>query len=227
MDLLGFFGIQTQSSRRTFIENYEFSAALKSRFAASHSALEANDCAVVFRGLRQYFLACHAAGRSMVSMPSQVVDDAWHEWILFTREYTDFCDKAFGRYLHHTPAQAMPSPTVAQGGIRRAWRLCCKIEGIDARRPGRLPLLFAIDDLLNTPNGFRYSLNCLATNRDDYCASHIGCGGSSGGSDGDSGSDGGGNDSGGSDGGSSDGGGSDGGGSDGGSCGGGCGGGGD
>ena len=36
-------------------------------------------------------------------MPSNAVDEAWHEMILMTREYTWFCEQAFGRYLHHSP----------------------------------------------------------------------------------------------------------------------------
>lgn len=35
-----------------------------------------------------------------VSVP---VDVFWHTHVLFTRDYFDFCDKVFGRYIHHTP----------------------------------------------------------------------------------------------------------------------------
>ena len=84
--------------------------------------------------------------------------------------------KSFGRYLHHTPAEAMVSPTAAQKGIKRAWNLACKLEGINPRKPNRLPLLFAIDDVLKIPDGFTYKLNCDAS-RGEYCASSIGCGG--------------------------------------------------
>ncbi|MFY0675119.1 MAG: hypothetical protein JXQ87_17120 [Bacteroidia bacterium] len=35
--------------------------------------------------------------------PSLVVDNAWHEFILFTRLYHKFCDEHFGRYVHHSP----------------------------------------------------------------------------------------------------------------------------
>ena len=35
--------------------------------------------------------------------PSLLVDNAWHEFILFTRLYHSFCDKHFGRYIHHSP----------------------------------------------------------------------------------------------------------------------------
>jgi hypothetical protein len=79
---------------------------------------------LVMMGLKQYFQVCNLAGKQFVSMPSQVVDDAWHEFILFTRQYQIFCKGAFGRFLHHVPADAMPSRTTAQDGIKRAWKLC-------------------------------------------------------------------------------------------------------
>ncbi|HCF6241397.1 TPA: hypothetical protein NII08_002263 [Pseudomonas aeruginosa] len=38
------------------------------------------------------------------SFPEQwILDDYWHEFILSTRAYTDFCMLFFGRYIHHTP----------------------------------------------------------------------------------------------------------------------------
>lgn len=126
-------------------------------------------------------------------MPSQVVDDAWHEFILFTRQYDQYCRKAFGRFLHHTPAEAMSSPTQASQGLRRAWRLACRREGIDPQNPERLPRLFALDNRLGIAGGFVYHLDCMAARQagdaSGYCASHIGCGGSgSDGCSGDSGS---------------------------------------
>jgi len=38
-------------------------------------------------GLRQFFLAHLKSGRRYVSMPSQVADGLWHEFILFTKNY--------------------------------------------------------------------------------------------------------------------------------------------
>lgn len=31
------------------------------------------------------------------------IDEMWHEFILFTQDYTDFCLKYFGDYIHHLP----------------------------------------------------------------------------------------------------------------------------
>lgn len=31
------------------------------------------------------------------------IDEMWHEFILFTHDYVQFCDTYFGRYMHHLP----------------------------------------------------------------------------------------------------------------------------
>jgi len=184
--------------RENFIEQYPYSKWLDARLAARRPELSSTQRAEVFLGLQDYFLLCLRARRQMVAMPSQVVDDAWHEFILFTRHYDKFCRAAFGRFLHHTPAEAMSSPTQAPEGIRRAWRLACAHDGINAEKPERLPRLFAMDAALLIAGGFVYQLDCLAAQRagqsgDAFCASHIGCssgcsGDSGSGSDGDGGS---------------------------------------
>ena len=140
----------------------------------------------MFDALREYFHLCRKAGKRLLSMPSQVVDVAWHEFILFTRNYQVFCQSALGRFLHHTPAEAMATPTTASEGIRRTWRLACLRGGIDPKAATAVPLLFAIDGRLGIPDGFDYVLNCtlLHDRGARYCASDIsasGCGGCGGG----------------------------------------------
>jgi hypothetical protein len=41
-----------------------------------------------------------------VFIPDQllIVDEMWHNFILFTATYQDFCAQYFGGYLHHLPA---------------------------------------------------------------------------------------------------------------------------
>ena len=170
---------QRRSRRERFIRDYPFHPAIAHKLDDRYPQLNEQQKSMIFDALRDYFLFCHRAKRRMVAMPSQVVDVAWHEFILFTREYERFCRQALGRFLHHTPTEAMHTPTRAQQGIKRAWRLACAHERIDPKTPTRLPLLFAIDDLLDIENGFRYSLNCrdrtLPNSAAGYCAGHIGC----------------------------------------------------
>ena len=179
--------------RAAFIDDYPLAETLDQRLAARRPELTAEQRSEVFAGLRDYFQLCRMAGRRMVAMPSQAVDDAWHEFILFTRYYGRFCRGAFGRFLHHTPAEAMASPTVASDGLKRAWRLACAREGIDPKQPARLPRLFALDSALMIAGGFVYQLDCLAAGRTGtgFCASHIGCGGGCSGDSGNADSDGG------------------------------------
>lgn len=185
--------------RERFIEGYAFPQRLRRKLAERYPHLSEQQTAQALLGLRQYFQLCRQAKRRMVAMPSQAVDVLWHEFILHTRQYQQFCGRGIGRFLHHVPSEAMHSPTLAQQGIRRAWRLACLAEGIAPRAPERLPLLFALDAELAIADGFHYNLNCRdGQNRqgDTYCAGHIGCssgcgGGCSGSSGSDSGGDGG------------------------------------
>jgi hypothetical protein len=179
-----------QAARARLIDGFRFPPGIRERVRKRYPHLSDDDLDRVMRGLASWFQVCNSAGRKAVSMPSQAVDAAWHEFILFTRNYRDFCSKALGRFLHHTPAEAMRAPAEAQEGIRRAWRLACAREGIDPRAPARLPLLFALDAELAIPDGLRYALDCgpalaarpAGDGGTPYCASHIGCG--SGGGDG-------------------------------------------
>lgn len=181
------------ASRKRFLEQFRFPEGVLGRFRLKHDKLSPAQEALVRDGLHQYFQICQRARGKFVSMPSQVVDDLWHDFILFTRNYETFCDRAFGRFLHHTPVEAMSTPTLATEGIRRTWFHACRIEGIDPKNPSRLPLLFALDAQLGIANGFFYTLNCENTatsSSNTFCASSIGCGGSSG-CGGDAGSEGG------------------------------------
>lgn len=35
--------------------------------------------------------------------PAPAIDDFWHEFIVHTRSYSEFCDRHLGRFLHHEP----------------------------------------------------------------------------------------------------------------------------
>ncbi|MFC3093976.1 hypothetical protein DRW07_10880 [Alteromonas sediminis] len=39
-----------------------------------------------------------------VLTPSVIVDNCWHEFILFTRTYAVFCSTTLGTFIHHQPS---------------------------------------------------------------------------------------------------------------------------
>jgi hypothetical protein len=104
-----------------YISTYSFPPHIESRVARK-AKLDGAGWELVERGLREWFICCAWRGRTMVGMPSRLVDEAWHEFILDSLSYTRFCDNAFGGYLHHTPDEAMSTPLPdALGETVRAW----------------------------------------------------------------------------------------------------------
>lgn len=41
-----------------------------------------------------------------IDAPMFIIDEMWHTFILVTRDYMAFCDRMFGRYIHHAPGFA-------------------------------------------------------------------------------------------------------------------------
>lgn len=146
--------------RAEFIRTYALPRGLFERLRKRRPELSLKDCQLVSQALRQFFLAHLKSGRQFVSMPSQLADDLWHEFILYTRNYDHFCRRAFGRFLHHTPAVVLGSAQRNNTGLRRCWWYACREENINPRQPTRLPLLFALDAKFRIADGFHYVPDC-------------------------------------------------------------------
>jgi hypothetical protein len=142
--------------RRTFIEDYRFSRALRMKL---REALDLDDVSEVLEGLRAWYLACLYARGQTLGMPSRAVDVAWHEMILMTREYHSFCEQAFGRYLHHEPESMMLSSMDDA--------LACALVVVDkhgiapASAMAGVPLLFAVDAQVGIANGRHWQADDL------------------------------------------------------------------
>jgi len=157
--------IALRSRRETFVRTYMFPPGLLDTLATRRPELSLKDRQLVAHALRQFFLVYLKGRRRNVAMPSQAVDDLWHEFILCTRDYEAFCRRAFGRFLHHTPAIVLGPDRRGNAGLRRTWWHACLEENINPRRPTRLPLLFALDKKLGIANGFVYALDCNVLRR--------------------------------------------------------------
>ncbi len=168
-----------QLRRAAYIRTFELPYGLFDKLRQKRPSLTLKDCQLVSHALRQFFLAYQQSGRKFVSMPSQVADDLWHEFILYTRNYQAFCARAFGGFLHHTPAVALGGNKRDNEGLRRVWWHCCIEDNINPRRPSRLPLLFAIDAKLAIAGGFVYVPDCEGVRRvdDKGDGSTVHCGG--------------------------------------------------
>lgn len=148
--------------RRRFLEAWGPPAGLDAKLALARPELSPSARAEAVEGLRDWLRICQLSKlRWFVAMPSRAVDDAWHELILFTRSYVDLCRGAFGRYLHHAPAEGPDEPDMVEG-LRAAWWYACQLEGIDPEAPERLPRIFDLDRRLGLEDGVRYDLVAVA-----------------------------------------------------------------
>ena len=152
--------------QRAFIRAYAFPSELADRLREHYPHLAPEDAKVALDGLKQFFLACLAAEDSgiarNVGMPSKIVDDAWHEFLLMTREYHAFCLQAFGHYLHHTPRALMQEPQkdALANTLHQLKRPETLIAG--SALGASVPRLFTIDRELDIAGGYDYQPHDLA-----------------------------------------------------------------
>ncbi|MDN3581264.1 hypothetical protein [Mucilaginibacter flavus] len=60
------------------------------------------------------------AFNAIESVPTVEVDEAWHTFILHTRQYHDYCMVTFGRFIHHNPHPINLINNCDTGGQQRA-----------------------------------------------------------------------------------------------------------
>jgi hypothetical protein len=140
--------------RRAFIESYTFPPALQDKLREELG--DEYRVAPALEGLREWYLACLSAGGDLLGMPSRAVDVAWHEMILMTREYHAFCERAFGRYLHHSPEAVAGEPMEALLA-----RTLAVVDRRSSATAAALPLLFAVDSELGLEDGLVWTVDDL------------------------------------------------------------------
>lgn len=139
------------SQRLAFIEAYIWPPELWQRVEVEGRslALSAKQRRWVERGLRDFFqIQARSHRRQVMAMPSHAVDALWHAFILDTHAYAEFCQRAFGRMLHHRPHAAMPQKDTA---MLRTWQSSCQLQGLSPKDTAVLPRLFMLDAILVWP----------------------------------------------------------------------------
>lgn len=58
-----------------------------------------------------------------IAMISPLVDEVWHQFILFTKQYKDFCINTVGYFINHVPDTPLtPIPTIAGENLRQSYK---------------------------------------------------------------------------------------------------------
>ena len=88
-----------RQERADFIRQYRFPAGLKYKLDQAFPELSDDHVKLILEGLRAWLLLVAGCPGRHFGMPSKAVDTAWHEFILLTQSYADFCDRAFGKFF--------------------------------------------------------------------------------------------------------------------------------
>jgi hypothetical protein len=70
----------------------------------------ADEGEALFAEAKKFLILSYVDSDVSWNMYSARVDEAWHQFVLFTNQYVDFCHRYFGEYLHHNPSNAPEAP---------------------------------------------------------------------------------------------------------------------
>ncbi len=116
---------------------------LQQKMVCNGTFRTAEEFRTVFNELKKYLLLCAERDRPYV-MTSLLVDEVWHQFILFTCEYHAFCGRFFGHYVHHSPDRGHGHGSDEQEGVLEFLRAYLK-------RFGPVPRIWFYDQTL--PSG--------------------------------------------------------------------------
>jgi len=68
--------------------------------------------------LKKFLYICAIEDGKPIAMISPTVDEAWHTFILFAKEYENFCRNIAARFLHHRPITDSTPAEKSRDGVR-------------------------------------------------------------------------------------------------------------
>jgi hypothetical protein len=76
------------------------------KLVKDHVAESVEHAELLFREIKRYFVITECDPDVTWSMYSLEIDAVWHQFVLFTRQYLDYCRTCFGCYIQHAPSNA-------------------------------------------------------------------------------------------------------------------------
>jgi hypothetical protein len=154
------------SKQKKALEGWRFDDAYTREVLQMYPHLTENDVSEALEQLRLYFQICWRNEKRLVAMPSRLVDTCWHLFILDTQNYAQFCELAFGRFLHHESPNGLELQKMPADARNQLQMLANARAYQGAVRHGAhdslvVPALFSMDERLRIEDGFCYSAEFL------------------------------------------------------------------
>ena len=81
---------------------------LVEKLLKDHVVTSADEAEQLFREVKRYLVLTASDPTVAWGMYSLRIDQVWHQFILFTRQYIEYCRANFGKYIQHAPSTAPP-----------------------------------------------------------------------------------------------------------------------
>lgn len=76
------------------------------KLVKDHMVDTPEEAEVLFTEVKRYLVIAALDPEKSWHMYSLRIDDCWHQFILFTKQYIEFCKLYFGRYVPHAPSNS-------------------------------------------------------------------------------------------------------------------------
>lgn len=162
-----------------YIKNYKIPQTAILKFNLKRK-LNSEQLLKTVEALKQFFmiysLQIHDKNNHKYAMPSKVADELWHEFMLSSKDYSEFCERAFGQFLHHTPDSPdshhenkgfiqFSKPSFNKPLYKEVLVTHDNLNKIKKNHElymiGGIPAIFALDSYLNIDDGFYYSQDSI------------------------------------------------------------------
>ncbi|WP_426233528.1 glycine-rich domain-containing protein [Pararhizobium sp. DWP3-4] len=79
---------------------------LVEKLLKDHVVSSSKEAEALFREVKRYLVLTASSPTIAWGMYSLRIDQIWHQFILFTRQYIEYCRANFGKYIQHAPSTA-------------------------------------------------------------------------------------------------------------------------
>lgn len=76
------------------------------------------DAHLLFEDMKRFMFIAGTSKHPIA--PSAPIDEAWHNFILFTKDYDGFCREHFGTFIHHVPTNPKDPSSRDRASLKRA-----------------------------------------------------------------------------------------------------------
>lgn len=101
------------------IDKFDLSMVMR-RFKQKNPDLDADYAEDQYK-LFMYLCCVDTSG--YLPVPNNLIDEVWHNHLMFTKEYNEFCRKTAGRFLHHTP----PIDGFSEEEVEERWKIISSV----------------------------------------------------------------------------------------------------